>query len=186
MKLIRSILERINQFRSTPLGLELEGRWKAAFFQKEFSWFLLLMLTYIVLTTIFWGKERMDLANNLNLHAERVQHMRAIQKDPLQLGSKRLMGTPSPVSQIPERVQIQAILFNPDPNAREVLIMDASGQVKSYKQGDRLPGGSEIKDIQPQMIILERNGYRNEYRMNQYPNTFISDKPLQESNSILQ
>ena len=128
----------------------------------------------------------MEQANLLNLHADRVIHMRAVQKDPLQLGAKRLMGTPSPAAQIPERVQIQAILFNQDPKAREVLIMDASGQVKSYKLGDRLPGGSVVFDIQPQMIILERNGFRNEYRMNQYPNTFISDKPLQESNSILQ
>jgi hypothetical protein len=186
MKKLRSILELINHIKANRWLIEAQNRWKKASLTDEYSWFLLFLMLIMPLSSIFWVQQQVNQSRILSFNADRVKNMRSVQKDTLRLGAKRLMGTPSPVSQMPERVQIQAILYNPEPSAREVLLMDATGQVKSYRIGDKLPGQSVVISIERQSIEIERGGHRNQLKFNQYPNTFISDTPLQPNNSILQ
>lgn len=186
MKSLRSILELLNQFKSKALVIECEQYWHQAQRSADYPWLLLALMIILSVSSLFWAKARLQESSQLSQMQHLVQTMRVTTREPLELGSKRLMGTPSAKSMIAEHVQIQAILFNQDPKQREVLLTDSSGMVKTYKIGDLLPGGSEVIAIEPQSITIQREGITNQFRMNQYPSSFISDQPLQQKNTILQ
>jgi hypothetical protein len=186
MNHLRSILERLNQFRGNAWVQSFEKYWHQATASQEYSWLLLVMMVFVVLSSLFWTKARLAESSELSLRQFQMQNTPLTRREPFQLGAQRLMGTPSPRAMMAERVQIQAIIFNSEPAQREVLLTDSTGSVKSYKIGDHLPGGSEIIAIEQQSITIERDGIKNQFQMNQYPSTFISDQPLQQNNSILQ
>lgn len=186
MKIIRSILERYQHFVSSPYLKEIEGHWQQAYVSPSSVFLLGAMIFWLVFSSLWWSFGRLHELSQLSDLQKQIQNMPSVAREPLQLGAKRLMGTPPPQAAMAEHVVIQAILFDNNPQQREVLLLNERGQVQSYKLGDKLPGGSEIMDIEPQSIVIERYGVKQEFRMNQYPANFISNQPLQQTNSILQ
>ena len=186
MKQIRSILHLINQIKSNSRVVEIETRWKKACASSHYHWFLLFYMLSLILMSLSWIQQQISQTRNLSFKVQVVNQMQALHREPLQLGGKRLMGTPNSHTQMPENVQIQAILFDSKPSDRTVLLLDNSGQVKSYRIGDQLPGGSVVMRIEPQSIVIERDGQRQQLELHQYPNNFITDEPLQPQLHIIQ
>lgn len=186
MNLIKSILENWQQLESHPIFKEIEGHWQQAYTSRYSMSLFVFIMVWVILSSFFWSYQRIKDSSHLSSFQYTVKNTPLVAREPLQLGSKRLMGTPPAQAAIAEHVVIQAILFDQQPQNREVLLTDESGQVKSYKIGDHLPGGSQIIAIEPQSIVIERYGMKQTFRMNQYPSNFISNQPLQQTNSILQ
>lgn len=186
MKIIRSILGRFSKVQSHPYYQVIELRWQQAYVSPHLVFLIAGMIFWMVISSLWWCQQRLHELSELSHFQYQVKNQPMVARDPIQLGSKRLMGTPPPKSAVAEHVVIQAILFDNQVQHREVLLLNESGQVQSYKMGDHLPGGSEIIAIEPQSIIIERYGVKQKFRMNQYPANFISKQPLQQTHSILQ
>ena len=186
MKIIRSILERFPKLLSNPYYQVLERSCQQAYVSSHSVFLMAAMIFWMVISSLCWCIQRLNEISQLSHFQYEVKNQPVVARETLQLGAKRLMGTPPPKTAVAEHVVIQAILFDNQPQQREVLLMNESGQVQSYKIGDHLPGGSEIIAIEPNSIVIERYGMKQEFRMNQYPANFISNQPLQQTNSILQ
>lgn len=186
MKIIRSILERYQHFASSPYFKDIELRWQQAYVSSQSVFLMGAIIFWLLISSLWWSLERTKEALQLSDFQKQVANMPMLAHEPLQLGAKRLMGTPPLKATMAEHVVIQAILFDNNPYQREVLLLNERGQVQIYKLGDHLPGGSKIIAIEPQFMVIERYGVKQEFRMNQYPANFISNQPLQQTNSILQ
>ncbi|CAM2789560.1 general secretion pathway protein C [Legionella steigerwaltii] len=55
-------------------------------------------------------------------------------------------------------VTLVGILFTHNLNNSQVIIRSATGEEKTYKLGDTVPGGAVIKRIMASGILVERNG----------------------------
>lgn len=177
---------RFPRLQSHPYYQVIGLRWQQAYVSPYLVFLIASMIFWMGISSLWWCQQRLHELSQLSDFQIQVKNQPVVTRDPIQLEAKRLMGTPPPQTAVAEHVVIQAILFDNQAQHREVLLLNKSGQVQSYKMGDHLPGGSEIIAIEPQSIIIERYGVKQEFRMNQYPANFISNQPLQQTNSILQ
>lgn len=55
-------------------------------------------------------------------------------------------------------LELLGVLLDSDIERSQVIIRSANGDEKTYKMGDKLPGGAQIKKIMASGILVERNG----------------------------
>ncbi len=87
----------------------------------------------------------------------------AVPKDPRDL-ARRVAGTG--VVGVPKRCQaatslrliLRGVVASEDPRLAAALIADASGRERTYRVGERLPGGAELVAVRPREVVLRRGG----------------------------
>ncbi len=97
----------------------------------------------------------------------------AVPKDPRDLARRvaawHLFGTPTtPVPATPMadqplpatslRLILRGVVASEDPRLAAALIADASGRERTYRVGERLPGGAELVAVRPREVVLRRGG----------------------------
>lgn len=77
-------------------------------------------------------------------------------------GNALVAGDPSlraaSAPQTGEALVLVGVLAGTDPAAGVALVADASGGQRAYRVGAELPGGSRLRAVLPDRILLERNG----------------------------
>ena len=79
-------------------------------------------------------------------------------------GDYAAVPTDIPLTTLPIKLQGLGVAVG-DQHTGWALIQDSQGKVKSYTVGSFLPGGAQIKEIQPHQIVLDNAGHLERLEM---------------------
>ncbi len=169
---------------------ELTQMWQSAFHSTFTIWYAILISFIMSCMAIFWIKSLWYSEQDYRLQLQSVE-MKANKTSSipiLQIGAERLFGEPirtETQQAIARSFELQGIIYHEQPSQRVAIVKDAQGQVKFYHIGDSLSGGAVLEDIEEQQIIIKVGGFKQSIKLQQYPASFISDKPLNTDTHLL-
>lgn len=182
-------LNSIKNFQIHPLWLKLEELssryWQKAEQSPYLVWWLLGLIIWTSFSSFIWSIHQYTAMQSRMA----IPKMRPTSSPLLTLGNEYLIGKPLP--QMQEGMQIEplfleGILYDENPEKRQVLIRHAGGKVQTYHIGDIFNSGAKILDIHDLSVDIEQaNGSIQRLKLNQYPNQFISNQPLDVSHSSI-
>jgi|LauGreDrversion4_2_1035121.scaffolds.fasta_scaffold29107_4 type II secretory pathway component PulC len=194
MKDLRSNLNFKKILDEYPILIEYEQEltqmWQSAFHSMYTIWYAILMSFIMCFMAIMWMKDLYYTEQDYRLQLQSVE-MKANKTSSisiLQIGAERLFGEPlrtETQQAITNSFNLQGIIYHEQPSQRVAILKDAQGEVKFYHIGDSLSAGAVLEDIDEQQIIIKVGGFKQSIKLQQYPASFISDKPLNTDTHLL-
>lgn len=181
MKLKNSIIDYLNKQKLLNLHphlpwleKEIQHLWHVGYGQAQTLWCMLGLGLWMILTTTVWVGGRLE---EMQLYQKSSTEVRRhVVQESLQVGSQRMFGEPVAVA-TQTTWKVQGIIYDDTPEKREVLLKNNRGMVQGFHQGETLPGGGHVDSITPDSVEIEENGGHFKLKMQEYPASFISDKP---------
>jgi hypothetical protein len=179
----------LEKYPEIDLGLDYcYELWQASYSAAYAVWYILGLLLGLFFITCFWIQNQISAFSGYRNYAQVIQlkTLRPTVDYTAQLASQRLFGEPIRYdNMLSSNYKVEAILYDEHADKRSVLLKESRGEGKFYYEGERLPSGEVLKLIKKNSVELENQGVRQELKIEQYPASFLSDKPLEMRNSIL-
>lgn len=193
MKSFRSISEFKIKYLSHPqvlaLKQECQSLWQESYYSPHAIWYMLASFLLMILLMFQWITQQFHMTTDLNdtLTILTQQALNKPAPQNTQLGGERLFGQPMSFSAqqaLSHAFKLEGILYDDNPRKRAAVLKDNSGEVKFYHQGDVLPGGAKLVNVERDFIEIESQGFQQRLKLEQFPASFLSDKPINSGSHL--